>query len=114
VNGKNRDDIGNLIGKGILKVKGKLRFANKGFDRYVLELAHTDEFTELEKDSKRADGWNRIKTPLYIIFGAVVVFFFFTQQDYISIISGAILSITGLMGTLLKFGLFGKSGGEGK
>jgi len=109
INTKNRDDIRNLIGKGILEVKGKLSFVNRGFKLYIMELAGTEEFTNLEKSSKRADGWNKVKTPIYVIFGAVLLFFFFTQQDVISTISAAILSITGLLGTLLRFGLFGKS-----
>jgi hypothetical protein len=109
VNAKNKDDIKNLIGKGILEVQGKLKFINRGFEKYIMELAGTEEFKYLDKNSKRSDGWNRVKLPIYIIFGAVVLFFFFTQQEIISTISAAILSLTGLIGSLLKFGTSAKS-----
>jgi hypothetical protein len=108
-NAKNRDDIKNLIGKGILEVDGKLKFVNRGFERYIKELGGSEELKSLDKNSKRSDGWNRVKLPIYVIFGAIVLFFFFTQQEIISAISAAILSITGLIGSLLKFGSSARS-----
>jgi hypothetical protein len=110
VNSKNKEDIKNLIGKGILEVDGRLSFTSQGFKRYVTKLSESDEFHNLEYLSKTTDGWNNIRNPLYIIFGAVVVFFFFTQQDVISGLYGAIISITGLIGALFRFGLLGKQG----
>jgi hypothetical protein len=114
VNAKNNEDIKNLIGKGILEVQGKLTFINHGFKKYIMELAGTDEFKYLDMNSKRSDGWNRVKLPIYIIFGAVVLFFFFTQQEIVSTISAAVLSLTGLIGSLLKFGASARSVDIGK
>jgi len=102
VNSNNKEDINNLIGKRILDVHGKLCYVSKGFRRYVRELADTEELMAIENDKRRLDGWNKIKNPLYIIFGAIVVFFFFTQHDIITGINGAIISITGIIGTFLK------------
>lgn len=112
VNAKNRDDIRNLIGKGILTVEGKLDFVSKCFKRYVLELTNTDEFRTLEMAMKRAGGWSKVKGPIYIIFVILVVFVFFTQQDIFSGVYGAIISIAGLIGALLKFGSGNKESGE--
>jgi hypothetical protein len=109
VNIKNLEDILNLIGKGMLEVKGKLDFADRGFKQFIEGLSHTDELQILEQQTDRADGWNKIKTPLYIIFAAVVIFFFFTQQDIISGLFAAILSIGGFFTAIWKLGIFGKS-----
>jgi hypothetical protein len=114
VNRKNKADIRNLIGKGLLDVNERLGFVSSGFRIFIIELADNDEFVNLLNNTKRADGWNKIKVPLYIIFGIVVLFFFITQQDIIPKISALIISITGLAGSLLKFGLFSKSSGNAK
>jgi hypothetical protein len=102
VNGKNTEDIKNLVGKGILDVDGKLCFVSNGFKRYVTEMVDSEEFIIMEKKSKMGDGWNKIKYPLYLIFGAIVMFFFFTQQEIFTGITGAIIALTGILGTLMK------------
>jgi hypothetical protein len=113
VNTKNMEDIHNLIGKGILEVKGRLDFTSRGFKQFVLDLSGTDVFQALQKDTKRTDGWNKIKVPIYIIFGAVVIFFFLTMQDVVSGMITTILSLGGLFTALWKLGLFGKSAQSG-
>jgi hypothetical protein len=114
VNTRNRADINNLVGKGILDMKGRLDFASSGFKQFVLDLSATDVFQALQKNIKRADGWNKIKVPLYIIFGAVVIFFFFTLQDVVTGIFGTILSLGGFFTALWKLGLFDKAAPSGK
>jgi hypothetical protein len=113
VNGNNKEDIKNLVAKGILDVNGKLCFVSNIFRRYVSELADSKEFISMENDAKRGDGWNKIKKPLYLIFGAIVVFFFFTQHDLLTGINGAIISIAGILGTFMKI-LSGRTAESGK
>jgi hypothetical protein len=108
VNLKNREDNQALTSKGILKVNGNLDFVSRGFKQYVLELSGTEVFQSIQHNIKRADGWNKVKTPLYVTFGAVVIFFFLTQQDVFSGLFAAIVSIGGFFTAIWKMGIFGK------
>jgi len=109
VNTRNNEEIKNLIGKGILEVKGRLDFVSRGFKQYVLDLAGTEVFRDIQKNIKRGDGWTKIKMPIYIIFGAVVIFFFFTMQDVVSGLFATLLSLGGFFTALWRLGLFGKT-----
>jgi hypothetical protein len=109
VNTKDNEDIINLFGKGILEVRGRLDFVSRGFKQFVLDLASTEVFQSIQKNVKRTDGWNRIKNPIYIIFGAVVIFFFFTMQDVFTSLFATILSLGGFFTALWRIGLFGKA-----
>jgi hypothetical protein len=103
VNTKNKRNILSLIGKGILKVNGKLDFTDERFRQYIVEIANTSPLLEMEITSKRRGGWNKIKGPIYLMLVIIVVFFLFTMQDIISGVTGVIVSIIGLAGALLRF-----------
>jgi hypothetical protein len=108
VNTKNREVIDGLILKGILEVSGKLDFVSRGFKQYVNDLSGTGEFTMVRAKEKSTNGWSRIKLPIYITLGAVILFFFFMVQDAVTDILKMIISIGGLLTAVWKLGIFGK------
>lgn len=93
-NYRNSDTIYKLYQAGLLvrKPDGHLELMNQSFRRYLLSKAGSEEVIKLEQQFKADSSWKNLKSFCYMLFFAVMVFLFATQQDLsnkvIAIISG--------------------------
>ena len=70
-----------LSQKGLIRLTPDLQLMNDSFGHYVLQLGENLQLSKWEKQT-RPNTWGQLKWPFLFIFGAVLLFFFFTQQEF--------------------------------
>jgi hypothetical protein len=112
-NYKNVDILYGLYRRGlIVKKDQQLELMNYSFRSYLLGKAGTKEILELEKELNQGSTWKNLKNVFFILFFAIMIFLFITQQD----VSNRILAIVSGMATLvpLLLKIFDKGAASGK
>ena len=77
----NNPDLTSLSQKGLIRLTPDLQLMNGSFRRCVLQLGANLQLLKWEKQT-RPDTWRQLKWPFLFIFGTVLLFFFFTQQEF--------------------------------
>ncbi len=70
-----------LSQKGFIRLTPDLQLMNESFRQCILQLGANAYLSKWEKQT-RTDTWGQLKWPFLFIFGAVLLFFFFTQQEF--------------------------------
>jgi len=70
-----------LLQKGLLRLKPDIQLLNESFRSFVLESATNTRVEEWQAGTT-PDTWARLKYPLLLVFGVIVVFLFATQQEF--------------------------------
>ena len=70
-----------LSQKGLIRLTPDLQLMNASFRQCVLQLGVNFQLSQWEKQT-RSDTWGQLKWPFLFIFGTVLLFFFFTQQEF--------------------------------
>jgi hypothetical protein len=70
-----------LLQKGLLRLKPDIQLLNESFRSFVLESATNTRVEEWQAGAT-PDTWARLKYPLLLVFGVIVVFLFATQQEF--------------------------------
>ena len=70
-----------LCQKGLLRLKPDIQLLNESFRSFVLESATNTRVEEWQAGGT-PDTWARLKYPLLLVFGVIVVFLFATQQEF--------------------------------
>ena len=74
-------DLTTLSQKGFIRLMPDLQLMNDSFRQCVLQLGSNFQLAKWEKQT-RPDTWGQLKWPFLFIFGTVILFFFFTQQEF--------------------------------
>ena len=74
-------DLTSLSQKGLVRLTPDLQLMNDSFRLCVLQLGVNFQLSKWEKQT-RPDTWGQLKWPFLFIFGAVIFFLFFTQQEF--------------------------------
>lgn len=70
-----------LCQKGLLRLNSDIQLLNESFRTFVLENATKTHVAEWEAGAN-PDTWARLKYPFLLVFVAIVVFLFATQQEF--------------------------------
>jgi hypothetical protein len=71
-----------LICKGIInKENGSLKIFNNGFRNFILTAIGNIEAMKIKNQIQDNGNWNKVKYPLYIVFIAIIIFLFTSQQE---------------------------------
>ncbi|MDH5564705.1 MAG: cache domain-containing protein, partial [Nitrospirota bacterium] len=74
-------DLTSLSQKGLIRLTPDLQIMNDSFRNCVLQLGTNFQLSKWEKQI-RPDTWGQMKWPFLFIFGTILLFFFFTQQEF--------------------------------
>lgn len=74
-------DLTSLSQKGLIRLEPDLQLMNESFRKFVLQLGSNLHLSKWEKQATQ-DTWGRLKWPFLMIFGIIILFFFFTQQEF--------------------------------
>ena len=74
-------DLTSLSQKGLVRLEPDLQLMNDSFRQFVLQLGSNLQLSKWEKHATQ-DTWGRLKWPFLMIFGVIILFFFFTQQEF--------------------------------
>lgn len=74
-------DLTSLSQKGLIRLTPDLQIMNDSFRNCVLQLGINFQLSKWEKHT-RPDTWGQLKWPFLLIFGTILLFFFFTQQEF--------------------------------
>lgn len=74
-------DLTSLSQKGLVRLEPDLQLMNESFRKFVLQLGSNLQLSKWEKQTNQ-DTWGRLKWPFLMIFGIIILFFFFTQQEF--------------------------------
>jgi hypothetical protein len=74
-------DLTPLSQKGLIRLTPDLQLMNDSFRQCVLQLGTHFQLTRLEKQTSQ-DTWGQLKWPFLFIFGTILLFFFFTQNEF--------------------------------
>jgi len=74
-------DLTSLSQKGLIRLTPDLQLMNDSFRQCVLQLGMNFQLSKWEKQT-RPDTWGQLKLPFLLIFGTILLFFFFTQQEF--------------------------------
>ncbi len=74
-------DLTALTHKGLIQLTPELRVMNESFRMCILQLGADLRLSDWEKQTSH-DTWGRLKWPFLFIFGTIILFFFFTQQEF--------------------------------
>ena len=72
---------------------------NYSFRSYLLGKTGTEEIIKLERELNFGSSWKNLKNIFFILFFAILIFIFATQQD----VSNRILAIVSGLATLVPF-----------
>ncbi|NOQ28366.1 MAG: hypothetical protein GQ564_23635 [Bacteroidales bacterium] len=109
----NRDELKELIGKGLIDNKNGLELMNESFAYFILDNSNKNKLINMELEAKRKGGWNKFKLPLILIGLSIGVFIITTQQNLVSNLYGVLISVGGIIGVASRFNVMFK-GGAGK
>lgn len=74
-------ELKTLCYKGLLRLNPDIQFLNESFRSFVLDRATGIRVAEWEAGAT-PNTWARLKYPLLLVFGIIVVFLFATQQEF--------------------------------
>ena len=74
-------ELTSLSQKGLVRLEPDLQLMNDSFRQFVLHLGSNLQLSKWEKQATQ-DTWGRLKWPFLMIFGGIILFFFFTQQEF--------------------------------
>ena len=74
-------DLISLSQKGLIRLTPDLQLMNASFRQCVLQLGTNFQLSKWEKQANQ-DTWGKLKWPFLFIFGIILLFFFFTQQEF--------------------------------
>ena len=74
-------DLTSLSQKGLIRLMPDLQLMNGSFQQCVMQLGANVQLSKWEKQT-RPDTWGQLKWPFLFIFGTILLFFFFTQQEF--------------------------------
>ncbi|MGE0474557.1 MAG: cache domain-containing protein [Nitrospirales bacterium] len=74
-------DLTSLSQKGLVRLEPDLQLMNESFRKFVLQLGTNFHLSQWEQQATQ-DTWGRLKWPFLMIFGIIILFFFFTQQEF--------------------------------
>lgn len=74
-------ELVSLCQKGLLRLNPDLQLLNESFRSFVLETATKTRVAEWEAGTN-PDTWARLKYPFLLVFVAIVIFLFATQQEF--------------------------------
>ena len=108
VNAHNTIFLNLLISKGIIvKKDGLLQLFSYGFRNFILTAIGEAEVTKVTSEMKDNGGWQRLKTPLWLIVIAILAFLLNSQQEmYTKIIGYAGALAAGIPAIAKIFTLF--------
>ena len=107
INLKNRKTISSLFDKKIICWHERVEFVSAAFKNYVLTDADKTSFDQIRDAIDSEARWNEYKAPLILVVASIIVFLFFTQQNFLSNLNTILISAGALGGVYLKFsGLF--------
>jgi hypothetical protein len=87
----NDPHIDQLFLKGLIVRDPDVRLFNCSFKDFVMRNCFTDELASVESEAKVMSPWERLKLPLLLLIGGVLLFLVITQRDFF----GSSLSIIG-------------------
>ncbi len=97
-NYKNVDLLYGLYRKGlIVKHDQQLQLMNHSFRAYLLGKTDTDEIEQLQDELSAGSTWKNLRNVFLVLFFAILIFLFATQQD----VSNRILAIVSGLATLV-------------
>jgi hypothetical protein len=70
-----------LSQKGLIRLTPDLQLMNDSFRQCVLQLGANFHLSQMEKQASQ-DTWGKLKWPFLFIFGTILLFLFFTQQEF--------------------------------
>jgi len=74
-------DLTSLSQKGLIRLTPELQLMNESFRQCILQLGLNFQLSEWEKQTNQ-NTWGKLKWPFLLIFGTILLFFFFTQQEF--------------------------------
>ena len=74
-------DLTSLSQRGLIRLAPDLQIMNDSFRQFVLRLGNNLHLSQWEKQATQ-DTWGRLKWPFLMFFGTIILFFFFTQQEF--------------------------------
>ena len=74
-------ELTSLSQKGLIRLTPDLQVMNESFRQCIVQLGANFQLSKWEKQT-RPDTWRQMKWPFLVIFGTVLLFFFFTQQEF--------------------------------
>jgi hypothetical protein len=108
VNSYDDYNLNMLICKGIISRKnGSLKIFNNGFRNFILSAIGNIEAMKIKSQIQDNGNWNQVKYPLYIVFIAIIIFLFSSQQEaYTRLLTYAAALGTAIPALLKVFSLF--------
>lgn len=92
-----------LISKGvIIRYDGALKLFNKGFRNFILTAIGNAELHKIKKDIKDNGNWSKLKTPLLVVFIAILTFLLASQQETYSKVIAYMSALAAAIPTLIK------------
>ena len=82
--------------KGLIRFTPQVRVMNESFSRYILLASYHDDLLTIER-AQTPNTWSRLKWPLLLGVGLIVLFMFATQQEF----KNSLLALLSLLPVLL-------------
>jgi len=101
VNLKNRAARDQLLWKGLIRLRPRIRVMNESFRRLLLSAQHPAEVAQWEKEGAAA-GWNAPRTAFLILALFLVTFLFLTQREAMQSWIGFVTGLVALIPAVLK------------
>lgn len=104
-NYKSGTPLHSLIQKGILCLGNdlQLHFMTHSFHNFVLNQGDSEAVVKQMKRAREQGSWQNVKTPLMLIFMAVGIFIFLTQETIYQKITGLFTSLGSLVPLIQRF-----------
>lgn len=108
VNAVDDYNLNMLICKGVIvRADGSLKIFNNGFRNFILTAIGNIELMKIRNQIYDNGNWNKVKYPLYMVFVAIVLFLFTSQQEaYTKLLTYAAAVGTAIPAILKIFSLF--------
>jgi hypothetical protein len=74
-------DLTSLAQKRLIRLEPDLQLMNESFRQCVVHMGERLQFSKFDTQTG-PDTWRRLKWPFLLVFGIILVFFFFTQQEF--------------------------------
>ena len=99
-NGSNRRLIRRLIARGLVRRDPNLELFSETFRVYVLSRGREEEVQQYQRES--AGLWSSVRTPMFVIIIAFLLFLFGTQKDVLTVSTTLLTAITSGIPLILK------------
>ena len=110
VNSFDEYNLNMLRAKGvIINVNGTLKLFNRGFRNFILTAIGNTEARKIKSEIEDNGNWSKLKNPLLIIIGAIIIFLIASQEEAYSKLLTYVAALGAGIPTILKlFSLFDK------